>query len=656
MLTLELAAAGLAFGSLAALSGLGLLITYRATGVFNLGHGAIAMVVAYVFWWLAGEHGWPVLVAAPLALLVVGPLIGVLAYRLVFRDLQRRAAPAAESLVATLGLFVLLVGVVAVVWGLQARRAPALFATRRVAVGSAGIRSDAVVDLAVVLFALLVLWLVTTRTRLGVEVRAVVDARALAELSRVDADRVATLGWAVGAGFAGLTGVLVAPQLSLTPYGLTLVVLETFAVPVVARLSSLPVAVGAALAIGVAQSELAQVHVSAGTFLTVLQALRSNLLAVVLLVALLVLPSLRQLGGDAGSAGTFATRRTGARRSSARLAAEYGLAAVLLAAPLTFPADVLRDAQKVPALALVFVSLVVLTGYSGQISLGHGAYAGLGALFFATFSTDIPEVPALVCGMLAAGIVGFLTGYPAIRRRGLFLALTTFAVGVAVSRFVFQQSAFTTGVHVERPTLFGVSLAGDRAFYAFELACLAVGLLVVRNLRSGRLGRALVAMRDSEIGARSVGIDLRTLKVFIFTVSATLAGLGGGLLAQSTLSFDPNAFDPVESSLFWFTAVVVFGADSAAGAVAAAGLVVTVGAVLGSADAALVPVGALALLIGRFPGGITDLLRRATAAVVRGPSALPLQAPLPVPPPQRAQLSAEGRERLARMRLAKARQ
>jgi branched-chain amino acid transport system permease protein len=300
---------------------------------------------------------------------------------------------------------------------------------------------------------------------------------------------------------------------------------------------------------------------------------------------------------------------------------------VLLLSPLTYPAEVLRDAQRVPALALVFVSIVVLTGYSGQVSLGHGAYAGLGALLFTHFSQSITEVPALLCGMVAAGLVGLLTGYPAIRRRGLFLALTTFAVGVVVSRFVFQEPGFTSGIHVTRPSVLGISLGGDRVFYAFELLCLAVGLVVVRNLRSGRLGRALVAMRDSEDGARAVGIDLRALKVFVFTVSAALAGLGGGLLAQATLAFDPNDFDPVSSSLFWFPAVVVFGSDSAAGAVAAAGLVVAVGAITGAAEAALVPIGVLALLLGRMPGGVAGLVRIAARPgpaedVVEAPPAL----------------------------------
>jgi branched-chain amino acid transport system permease protein len=613
VLALELAAAGLAFGSVAALSGLGLLITYRATGVFNLAHGAIAMVVAYVWWWTT-DAGWPHALAAVVAIAVVGPGIGVAAYVTVFRPLQRRAAPPAESLVATLGLFVLLVGAVAAVAGLQARRTPALIPTRRIHIGSAGIRSDALVDLAVVLVVLLLLWLVSTRTRLGVEVRAVVDRRQLAELSRVDADRVAALGWAVGAGFAGLTGVLLAPQLSLTPYGLTLVVLETIAVPVVARLSSLPLAVAAALVVGVGQSELAQLHVSAGWPSEVLQSVQSNLLAVVLLVALLVLPRLRELGGDAGAASTFATRRR-QPRTRRRVLVERAGAVLLLASPLVYPVEPLRDAQHVPALALVFVSLVLVTGYSGQISLGHGAYAGIGALVFGKCSGSISELPALLAGAIAAGLVGLLTGYPAIRRRGLFLALTTFALGVAVSRFVFQEPAFTTGVHVSRPEVLGLSLEGDRAFYAFELVCLALGLLLVRNLRSDRLGRALLALRDNEPGASSVGIDVRQLKVFVFTASAAIAGLGGGLLVQTARAFDAQDFDPVQSSLFWFTAVVVFGADSAAAAVAAAGMIVAIGIGVGSDEAALVPIGLLALMLGRLPGGLASLVRRPTELV-----------------------------------------
>src|SRR3954447_18214427 len=133
--------------------------------------------------------------------------------------------------------------------------------------------------------------------------------------------------------------------------------------------------------------------------------------------------------------------------------------------PLTFGDVALRQAQEIPALAIIFISIVAVTGYSGQISLGQAGYAGLGALFFAKISAETPQLVALLVAALAAGIVGLLTGYPAIRRRGLFLALTTFAVGACVSRFVFTQPYFTNEVDVHRPSLFGLSLTGERAFY-----------------------------------------------------------------------------------------------------------------------------------------------------------------------------------------------
>jgi len=602
LLTLQLALAGLAFGSVAALSGIGLVVTYRATGVFNLAHGAIATFLAYLHWELVTRQGVPEAVAAPLVVLVLAPVLGVLGYRAVFRPLQEREASPAESLVTTLGLFVLVVGLTTVLWGTSAKRAPAVFPTARLSVGSLTVRSDTLVQLGVVAVVAVVLAVLTGPTRLGADVRAVVDRRDLALLSGVDVDRVNELGWAVGTALSAITGLLLAPSLSLTPYGLTLVVLETFAVPVLARLSSLGVATAAGLALGVGQAELAQVHVTSGPFADLYQALQSNLLVVALLAGLLLLPSLREVG-DAGTARSLSSRRV-RRVSRRRSAVVYGVAVVLLASPLAFPAEQLRQAQAVPGLAVVLVSIVVLTGYGGRISLGHAGFAGLGALFFAKLSDGAPELIALVGGMLAAGAIGVLTGYPAIRRRGLFLALTTFAVGVTVSRFVFENPSLTASIDVRRPTFFGLHLSGDHTFYAFELVCLVVALLVVRNLRSGPLGRALVAARDSEDGARASGIDIGRLTLFTFAVSAVMAGLGGALLAETTLSFDSRAFDPVGSSLVWFTAVVVLGADSAIGAVLASGLFVTMQLLTGTSDAALLPIGLLAVLLGRFPGGV----------------------------------------------------
>jgi branched-chain amino acid transport system permease protein len=652
VLAVDYALAGLGLGAIAALSGVGLLITYRATGVFNVAHGATAMIAAYLFWQLGDEWGLPAGLAALLVLGVFAPAFGVLLERVVFRPLQRRYASPAESLVATIGILVLLLGIAYAVWGQQTRHPTSLFPQRVLHPGSLTLHVDAFADLAVVVLGTLALGLVLRLTPLGTQIRAVVDRRELAELSGVDADRVAAIGWAIGSVFAAMTGILLASQLSLDPFNLTLVVLETFAMPVIAGLTNIPIAIASGIALGVGSSEMNLYSPSHPQLLNIWNALHANLPVVLLLLALLARNRLAQSGsGDAGIASTFAQRRA-AEPSIPRMALQYGLAAVALFAPLTFGPLELHQAQEVPALAIIFVSIVAVTGYSGQISLGQAGYAGLGALFCARVSGSAPELVALLVGVLAAGLVGFLTGYPAIRRRGLFLALTTFAVGTFVSRFVFQQPYFTNGVGVHRPSLFGLSLSGDRAFYLFELAMLAIAFLIMYNLRSGALGRSLIAIRDSEDGARSVGVDVRTIKVLIFTVSAMLAGLGGALLAQQKLAFDPTDFDPLAASLPWFTVVIVFGADSAAAAVAGAGLVVLVNTLAGQAAAYEIVVGLVAAFLGFLPGGIAEAARRLLEWLSRPTALLTRYAAATAPRPQ-PRLSEGGQALLARVRASR---
>jgi branched-chain amino acid transport system permease protein len=652
VLALDFALAGLGLGAIAALSGVGLLITYRATGVFNIAHGAVAMIAAYGYWQLSGPWGLPRWLAALLVLAVGGPLAGMTLERVVFRPLQRRAATPAESLVATIGLLVLLLGIADRVWGPQTRLPGSLFSTRVLHSGSLTIHLDALSELATVAIGTIALTLALRRTSLGTQIRAVVDRRELAELAGVDADRVAAVGWTIGTVFAGLSGILLSTTLSLDPFGLTLVVLETFAMPVLAGLTSIPIAIATGIALGIGQGEMNLWAPGNSQALAVWNTLHANLPVVVLLVTLLVRSRLAETGGDAGAATTFARRRAG-EASARRHAVQYTIAAIAMFLPLTFGDVALRDAQQIPAFAIIFVSIVAVTGYSGQISLGQAGYAGLGALFFARVSAHTPQLVALLVAALAAGIIGFLTGYPAIRRRGLFLALTTFAVGAAVSRFVFAQPYFTNGVQVHRPSLFGLSLQGDRAFYLFELAMLAIAFLVMFNLRNGALGRSLVAMRDSEDGARSVGIDIRVLKVLIFTVSAMLAGLGGALLAQQRLAFTPSDFDPLAASLPWFAVVVVFGADSAAAAVVGAAFIVLVDELSGKSGLYLVPVGLLAAFLGRFPGGAAELARRALD-FASSPAALMRRYAAAVPAPRPApELSPAGRAALDRLRAAR---
>jgi len=586
--TYDLTLAGLSVGSAAALTGIGLIVTYRATGVLNFAHGAIAMVCAYALRQCVVGWGWPLWLGAMVTLLFLAPGIGVVLERFVFRPLSVLGGDPAQTLVASIGVFVLLVGGAALLWGQGARDdAPEL------------VSADPWGQLAVVLVLATGVGAVIRWTRFGRELRAVVDDRQLAVLGGVDADRVAAAGWAFGSFTAGLTGVLLAPYVRLDPYGLPLLVMEVVAVAVAARMRSLPVAVVVALGIGVGQSQLTRLH-PAGWRGQLVQAVGANLFVVALLVAALVLPGL-------------GSRDALPRTTTARIAtppAAWIVAGVLFLLPLGFAGSDLHTSVQVPALGVVLLSLVVVTGRGGQLSLGQAAYAGLGALFTALLAAGrfpllprLPELAALALAVLLVAPLGLLTGWPAISRHGLSLALATFAVGVGVSRFVFAQPYATSGLSLDRPSGFD----GDRAYYALELTLLAAALLTTHTLRRGRTGRALAALRDHEQGASAAGVQVPPLKLLAFVTGAALAALGGGMLGMGVRAFDPSAYDPVRG-LLWFAAVVVLGADSTLGALAAAALLVGLDAgARGGVAAALI--GVLAVGVGRFPGGPYEALR-----------------------------------------------
>ncbi|MET7488883.1 ATP-binding cassette domain-containing protein [Streptomyces sp. NPDC005538] len=597
-LTYDLTLAGLSVGAAAALTGIGLVVTYRATGVLNFAHGAVAMVCAYVLRQCVVGWGWPLWPAAVVTLLFLAPGIGVLLERFVFRPLSLQGGDPARTLVASIGVFVLLVGGAALVWGQGARDdAPEL------------VSADPWGQLAVVLVLAAGVSAVIRWTRFGRELRAVVDDRGLAVLAGVDADRVAAAGWAFGSFTAGLTGVLLAPYVRLDPYGLPLLVMEVVAVAVAARMRSLSVAVVVALGIGIAQSQATRLH-PPGWSGQLVQAVGANLFVVALLVTALVLPGL-------------GSRDALPRTATARVTTPPGawiVAAVLFLLPLGFAGSDLHTAVQVPALGVVLLSLVVVTGRGGQISLGQAAYAGLGALFTALPAAGrfpglprLPELAALALAVLLVAPLGLLTGWPAIGRHGLALALATFAVGVGVSRFVFTQPYATSSLSLGRPSGFD----GDRAYYVLELALLSVALLATHALRRGRTGRALAALRDHEQGASAAGVRVPALKLLAFVAGAALAALGGGMLGMGLRAFDPSAYDPVRG-LLWFAAVVVLGADSTLGALAAAALLVGLDAgTRGGVAAALI--GVLAVCVGRFPGGPYEAARgAATRLRLRG--------------------------------------
>src|SRR2546421_8263593 len=325
---LQVILAGIATGCIYSLAGMGVVLTYKATGIFNFAHGAIAMIVAYVLWQMNHQWHLSIGVAAPLALLVVGPAIGLLLERLVFRPLQRKRASTSEKLVATLGVFLICLGAAYAIWTGTTREGPHIIPSRAIDLTNdlyMGI--DQLVEVVLVGVVSVGLWLMFRFTHIGTEIRAVVDRRELSELSAVNADRVSAMAWAMGTGLAGLTGVLLAQRAGgLDPFHLTLIVIESFSIVVVARLVSLPIAVAAGvLLLGVGQSLLTQfnprivpiAHWHVPSWITrAIGELKPNLSVVILFGALVFFRTLDEVGDESGRSGLVSRALGGGRGRS----------------------------------------------------------------------------------------------------------------------------------------------------------------------------------------------------------------------------------------------------------------------------------------------------------------------------------------------------
>jgi branched-chain amino acid transport system permease protein len=334
------------------------------------------------------------------------------------------------------------------------------------------------------------------------------------------------------------------------------------------------------------------------------------------------------------------------------------LSLAALVAPFTLGGPDLRLAHVALALIVIFLSIVCITGFSGHLTLGQASIAGVGAFASARAANawGLPVLVAMLVGALVAIGAGMLAGYPALRRKGLFLGLTTLGLALIIDRFVFNARIFKGGpggLTVMRPNLFGLDLSSDRAFYFYELVVVGLMLVLAHNLRSGRLGRVLAAMRDSETAAQSVGIGLRRAKLFVFGVSAGMAGIGGALLTQANQNWDTSTFNPV-FGLFWFTVVVVCGVTSMQGAVLAGVLYIVIPRTLDlDIGSAIGLFGFGALFLGQMPGGVVaqfgrvaDVLRGKVAeqyAAARRPP--PSPTPVPVPTAFAERLLAEGGHR-----------
>ncbi|MFD3497996.1 ATP-binding cassette domain-containing protein [Streptomyces sp. NPDC058678] len=539
---LRFALLGLGLGALYALTAHGIVLVYRGSGVLNFAHGAIGMAGAYVQWELATQHGvayWPATACGVLT----SAVLGVLTHLLVLRPLRRASSLA--RLVGTLAVFIVLTAIAVKRYGDSLQLVPGKLPTELLTIAGATVSEDRVWLLGIAVLVTVLLHLLYKRTMFGLGTTAVAENEGAAASLGWSPDLIATGNWALGSALAGLTGILIVPVIGLSVTGLTTLLLSALAAALVGRFSSFPVTLAGGLVIGVVQSELTRF----GSDVTGLAASVPFLFIALVLVA---------RGRALPLRGTFLDRLPALGTGKVRpvplaLAVVTGLSLVSLATPLW--ADAITTTL---VLSLIILSIVVVTGYAGQVSLAAYALAGTGAFIAGHAAADWgwPFELALLAGVLGTVPIGLLFALPAVRTRGVNLAIITLGLGTTLEAMVFQNTDLSTtpgsdGIAVGKQTLFGISVSGvdhPQRYAAVVLVMFVAAALVVANVRRSRTGRRLIAVRANERAAAALGIDVRAAKLYAFGLSAAIAALAGvltGFRSTSVVLSDFAGFDSI---------------------------------------------------------------------------------------------------------------
>jgi branched-chain amino acid transport system permease protein len=543
---------GLIIGCLYALTASGLVVTYTTSGIFNFAHGAIGMFMAFTYWQLAVGWGIPWPLALVIVLGVLAPVSGALIERLLIRPLY--GASLGVTLVVTLGMLLFLLGAADALWKpTTTRQLPTIFPGQLRVFGVVVTHYQLMV-LVVSVAVAVGLRLLFTRTRTGMTMRAVVDDRDLASRAGANPARTAQLSWALGASLAALAGILIAPLEYLDQFNLTILVITGYAAAVVGRLRNLPLTVAGALLLG-----LLDAYAVGYLPNNLLSDLRPVIPMALLFAVLLLLPqdrlkTARLAGGR--------TRRVTGLPASVALAAAFVVGCWIVSGRLS-AGNLLTFGQGI-VLGIVMLSLVLLAGYGGQVSLCQMTFAGLGAFFMgktAGGSSLVGLLAALVLPALMGGVLAVIV----LRLRGLYLALATLAFAYGMDSLFFNHLLGFGGIlSVGR-----LAAHSQRGFFletVILFAATAVGVLAIRR---GSFGRHLAAVNDSEVACASLGMNITGTKVIAFTLAAGIAGLGGALYGGWQGQVGPPDFAML-NSLIVLLLITLGGIDTVAGAFAAA--------------------------------------------------------------------------------------
>jgi branched-chain amino acid transport system permease protein len=631
-----------------AMLAIGIVVVFRASKVLNLAHGAMAMLPAYATFEL-NQRGVPMLFAVPLGV-AVGAGLGTLVERFFVRPLAAQG-PTAQT-VGTVAVYGLVVAAVAQVWGSGSKQAPAVFPDGGVHVVGALLRWGQLGLFFVALLCAAGFFALFRYTGIGLAMRGAAENPRAAGLMGINPERMARLAWMLGGGLAGLAGILLAAVTNLQPYSLSLQMLPAFVAALLGGLTSLPGAVIGAAVVGAAQGMVPAFRLIPGLEGLASQVGMPQLVLTVLALVTMYFRGVRFAGGDSRAA--LAGADVDSARQSAfddhlvgpprgrRRALRYVLLVVLVSWPFVGipsflrPLDtfsVLGDAILAAEYFMIAASIVLLTGWVGQISLSQGAFVGVAAFGSALLTRHLGmEFPysLLPSALLAAGASGLL-GVVALRVRGLYLAVATLIFAWMADEYLFVVPWFAGRGGTATVETDPVGVAGGfpffdfrerRTFYFVVLTAAAAVLFGLLNMRDSKAGRAFSAVRGSEMAAASLGIDVVRYKLMAFAAAGFVAGVAGNLILTHHVTVVPAQFS-LQASLLFLAIAVVGGLRSLGGAVAAsivfAGLsevffrVPALGEYLQLVSALL-----LALILLVYPGGLAALPGSVRRLVAKG--------------------------------------
>lgn len=569
---------GLFAGSVYAIAASGLVVTYTTSGIFNFAHGAIGMLGAFSYWQLRVDWGWPAPLALFTVLVVLAPLFGAFLQRVIMRGLEGTSE--IVRVVVPVAVMLFAIALATWVWNPNVSRSlPSFFGNTAtvdlgdaIGVGSVPITYHQLIAFGVAIAIAVGLRLFLYRTYTGVAMRAVVDDRPLLQLNGGRPDRMSLLAWAIGCSLAALAGVLITPIQggSLNANLLTLLVINAYAAAMVGRLRNLPLTFAGALVLGLLNSWVVKYFPTSWTWKA---NFRTSIPMILLFVVLLVLPQERLRGA--------VVTRTRERFAVPTMRTAAIWAAVLVAVvhllSLLMEPGAVNQLSAGMTFSLIALSLVLLTGYAGEMNLGVMAFAGIGALVMWHSGTPGGTGPdartawyGYVLAAVVTAVVGTLVALPALRLRGLYLGLATAAFGVFVSNMILGEpykrllrlpgfdlefSLFPGGsMIVPRPSLGPLDFNGDRPFLMLVTVLFAALGLTLVALRRSSYGRRLTAMKDSPAASATLGLSTVRLKLSVFAVSAAIAGFAGALYAAQLQSITPERFILFTSmSLFMLT-------------------------------------------------------------------------------------------------------